>query len=131
MCVLSQTPSPPSLMLPKVKLNLTHAGKTPQEFQLEYHSLISETFHRLELSGTPTFQTLRNGFEEATHHSDPTIHYLFTDGVPSDSTVEQLMELIKNRADPERNPLTLISCTNEDSECEWMKEVTKGSEQLP
>lgn len=85
--------------------------------------MISETFHRLRLGGTPTLRTLKNGFEEATHHTDPTLHYLFTDGVPSDSTVSELKSFIRNRANPERNPLTLISCTNEDSECEWMKEV--------
>lgn len=75
------------------------------------------------MGGTPTLQTLRNGFEEASHHEEPTLHYLFTDGVPSDSTVDNLKSFIKNRAHPEKNPLTLISCTNEDSECEWMKEV--------
>lgn len=102
---------------------LTHFGKTPEQFQLEYHTIISDIFHRLRLGGTPTLQTLRNGFEEASHHEEPTIHYLFTDGVPSDSTIDNLKTFIKNRSHPERNPLTLISCTNEDSECEWMKEV--------
>jgi hypothetical protein len=103
---------------------LTHAGKSPERFQQEYHEIVSSTFHSLRLGSTPTLQTLRIGFDDASHHTDPTCHYLFTDGVPSDTSVGHLKTFIRCRQNPERNPLTLISCTNQDSECEWMKEVS-------
>ena len=51
------------------------------------------------------------------------MHYLFTDGVPTDKTADEVAQLILSRQSPERNPLTLMSCTNEDSEVEWMKQI--------
>lgn len=105
-------------------LILSHQGKTPEMFQREYHQLVSRTFKSLHLGGTPTLRTLKRGFEEASHYDDPTSHYLLTDGVPTDASVDQVSSLIKNRSNPQKNPLTLISCTNVDSECEWMKTVS-------
>ena len=106
------------------RLILSQQNKTPKLFQQEYHELISTTFKSLWLGGTPTLATLKKGFQEASLHDDPTSHYLLTDGVPSDSSIEDVSKLILNRANPQRNPLTLISCTNVDSECEWMKSVS-------
>lgn len=51
------------------------------------------------------------------------MHYLLTDGVPSDRPYEAVADLVKYRPNPERNPITFLSCSNEDSEVEWMKEV--------
>jgi hypothetical protein len=104
-------------------LLLSHEGKTPEMFQQEYHQLLSTTFRTLKLGGTPTLATLRRGFQEAEYFDDPTSHYLLTDGVPTDASIDTVSKFIHNRKNPERNPLTLISCTNVDSECEWMKEV--------
>lgn len=104
-------------------LILSQQNKTPKMFQYEYHELISTTFKSLRLGGTPTLATLKRGFQEASLHQDPTSHYLLTDGVPSDASIQDVSNLILHRANPQRNPLTLISCTNVDSECEWMKEV--------
>ena len=104
-------------------LILTHEGKTPEMFQQEYHQLLSTTFQSLRLGGTPTYATLQRGFQDAQHFDDPTSHYLLTDGVPTDASVGRVSKLILNRSNPERNPLTLISCTNVDRECEWMKTV--------
>lgn len=104
-------------------LILSQQNKTPKMFQQEYHELISKTFKSLNLGGTPTLATLKRGFQEASLHQDPTSHYLLTDGVPSDASVHDVSQLILHRAYPQRNPLTLISCTNVDHECEWMKEV--------
>ena len=72
---------------------------------------------------TPTHRILTAAFEEAGKFPDPTMHYLFTDGVPSDQPVEAVSSLILNRPNPEKNPLTLLSCTNEDEEVEWMKQI--------
>jgi hypothetical protein len=105
-------------------LILSHHGRTPESFRQEYHNLVKTTFKSLRLGGTPTLATLKRGFEEAAYYDDPTSHYLLTDGVPTDSSIEAVSKLIFERANPKRNPLTLISCTNVDSECEWMKTVS-------
>lgn len=108
----------------KRTLILTQQNKTPKMFQSEYHELISKTFKSLTLGGTPTLATLRRGFNEAAAFQEPTSHYLLTDGVPSDASISDVSNLILHRAHPQKNPLTLISCTNVDSECEWMKTVS-------
>jgi hypothetical protein len=105
-------------------LTLSHNGKTPEDFQNEYHHLVRTTFNSLRLGGTPTLATLKRGFAEAARYDDPTSHYLLTDGVPTDASIGEVSQLIQERRNPKRNPLTLISCTNEDSECEWMKIVS-------
>jgi hypothetical protein len=71
--------------------------------QAEYHQILSHTFYSLRLGSTPTLQTLTTGFNDAYHHTDPTCHYLLTDGVPSDASVARVAEFIKNRLHPERN----------------------------
>jgi hypothetical protein len=106
-------------------LILTHEGKTPEMFQQQYHQLLSTTFKSLQLGGTPTLATLQRGFYDAEHFDEPTSHYLLTDGVPTDASVDRVSKLIRERKNPQRNPLTLISCTNVDSECEWMKTVRR------
>lgn len=114
---------------PKV-LVFNQANKTPQQFQDEVHTTIATTFAQLRLAGTPILATLTRAFSDSAKHPDPTSHYLLTDGVPSDSSVVQLGEFIQHRSHPEKNPLRLISCTNVDSECEWMKEVRTRSIQV-
>lgn len=111
---------------PKV-LTFEQAGKSPQQFQAEAHATISDTFANLKMGVTPTKKILQDSLRDAAAHSEhPTSHYLLTDGVPSDVSVSELARIINKRENPERNPLTLISCTNVDSECEWMKEVSRG-----
>jgi hypothetical protein len=37
--------------------------------------------------------------------------------------IEEIIKILKNRQDPESNPMTFISCTNEDAAVEWMKDA--------
>lgn len=104
-------------------LVLTHTKKTPDQFAQEAHAKISELFRKGPNGGTPLFSKLREAF---TSTQSPTMHYLFTDGEPSDATIEDLSKLILSRSNPQMNPLTLMSCTNEDAT--WMKEI---EEQAP
>jgi hypothetical protein len=99
---------------------LVHDHKTPEQFAAEGHNAIASMFSRGPGGGTPTMAMMKKTFSEFT---GPTMHYLFTDGVPSDCSTGQLAEYLKNRSNPQNNPLTLVSCTDEDSECEWMKEI--------
>ena len=63
---------------------------------------------------------LKRSLSDAANSSRfPTAHYLLTDGCPSDASTRAVGDAIKNRKSPDRNPMTLISCTNVDSECEW------------
>jgi hypothetical protein len=99
-------------------IELTHRGKTPEQFADEAHKQISRLFNFRPSGRTPLYRCLSEAFKTRNN----TMHYVFTDGEPSDANIEQVKELVKTR-DAKMNPLTFISCTNNDEECAWMKEV--------
>lgn len=113
------------LMFMNTNLDITllQFGRSPDEFKAEAHASIRNAFAHLNYGMTPTYKLLSKSFADATSSGIPTHHYLLTDGVPSDKSADQVGRLIQNRANPKTNPVTLISCTNVDSECEWMKDI--------
>jgi len=107
-------------------LHLQRIGKSVERFTSEAHTIISNSFKNIEVKyKTPTLRVMAESFQAASQYEEDEkcMHYLFTDGVPSDCIVDQVANLIKYRNKPENNPVTLISCTGEDSEVEWMKRV--------
>ena len=105
-------------------ISIDQHGKSPEAFKEEAHGIIREVFSNLSLGATPTYRLLTKSFADAKKHSEtPTAHYLLTDGCPSDRSEKEVGKLISRRENPERNPVTLLSCTNVDEECEWMKEI--------
>ena len=127
MDVLAYIPTKPIVLsflnAPNV-ITLPRTGLGPEEFKRIAHEQISHAFATIEVRyKTPTHRVLSAAFQAASSRPDPTMHYLLTDGVPSDASVDQVAQLIITRYRPDFNPLTLISCTNEDAEAQWMKEV--------
>merc|ERR1712113_504535 len=51
--------------------------------------------------------------------------YFFGDGLPNggQAAINEIVQIIKNRQSPEMNPVTFLSCTNEDAAVEWMKDA--------
>ncbi len=39
------------------------------------------------------------------------------------AAIQQLGDTIRNRKDPSSNPITFFSCTDQDEEVEWMKDL--------
>lgn len=113
----------------KDELKLSHTGKTPTEFADEAHQKIKNLFNVIPNFGTPIYSKLSRALAESTGR---TMHYLFTDGEPNDVPLDRnhqddklfkLKELILTRNNPKENALTFMSCTNNDKETEWMKEL--------
>ncbi len=75
---------------------------------------------KLRQASTPTFEKLSEVLKLV--NGVKTMIYLFTDGVPNGGP-EQVARLILNRSNPKDSPITLISCTNEEKECKWMKQI--------
>lgn len=100
------------------RIEFTRDGLAPEEFARQAHLKIRTAFTNPPQGGTPTYTQLSRAFSEPN-----CMHYLFTDGSPSDCTVEQLKQLVLRRQNPKLTPLTFISCTNNDDEAEWMKEI--------
>ncbi len=105
-------------------IHLTRNDLTPDEFKNEAHLQITAAFTTPALAkptnGTPSYRALEHAFATT---SEPSMHYFFTDGVPSDRSPEDVADLIITRKNADKNALTLISCTNTDSDTEWMKLV--------
>ncbi|MDX1900716.1 MAG: vWA domain-containing protein [Gammaproteobacteria bacterium] len=105
-------------------LVLTHAGKTPDQFAQEAHQKISAIFKKQPGGQTPAYQKLSQAFQQARSN---TMHYFFTDGEPSDASTDQMKQLVMQRQNPAMNPLTFISCTNNDEQSNWMKEIEEAA----
>jgi len=48
----------------------------------------------------------------------------FGDGLPNGGrrAIQEIVRIIKTRPEPQLNPVTFLSCTNEDEAVEWMKD---------
>lgn len=110
-------------------LILNQQGLNPVDFIKQAHEQITRFFMKKFIDHTPIYTALTKAFTDAAvsvvpgQRPVPTMHYLFTDGVPNDADIETVKSLIKNRRDPENNALTLISCSDQDRDTEWLKEV--------
>jgi hypothetical protein len=99
-------------------LVLDRRNKTPEQYQAYAHQAIRTQFSMLNFKGTPVSNALKIGFDYPGKWS----HYLFNDGEPNEGG-KAIAYQIKNRNNPQLHPLTLISCTNNDKDTEWMKHV--------
>jgi hypothetical protein len=105
-------------------ISLPRIGKDPSTFQREAHEIIHHTFTTIEVKyKTPTYRVLSTALQQASYHQEPTILYFFTDGLPSDATPETISQLLIHRPNPQKSAVTLISCSDNDDEVDWMKEV--------
>lgn len=105
-------------------IQLQRNGKSIEQFRDEAHVSLRRTFASVEVRyKTPTYAILARELQAAMSFREPTMLYMLTDGVPTDRPVAAVAELIALRPQPERTPITLLSCSNEDEEVQWMKEV--------
>lgn len=106
------------------RIILDHAGKDPGRFAFEAHDMIHRSFTNGPNGNTPILRCLTQSFASA---NTATMHYLLTDGVPSDGTTQQVSDLVYRRQNPQMNPLTFIACTNDDSDTKWMKKIEEAA----
>jgi len=72
---------------------------------------------------TPALRTIQKSLEQ--NRGKSVSRYFSCDGVPDggDYEIKQIENLIKIRANPQQNPITFISCSENDDDVEWMKEL--------
>ena len=104
------------------ELQFSHAGKTQEQFAQTAHEKISAAFTHMPAGGTPLYGKLTQAFNQ----SGKILHYLFTDGVPSDADAPTVGNLVQYRKNPENHPLTFMSCTDNETESQWMKEIEEA-----
>ncbi len=95
-------------------------GQSPKEFEAQGHQTIQTMFQTFKGGRTPIYNKLQNLL-----NLDPSRRkfiYLLTDGIP-DESISSICSLVQNRKNPQNSPLTLLSCSNVDSDTEWLKEL--------
>eukprot|EP01063_Lacrimia_lanifica_P032444 TRINITY_DN5549_c0_g2_i4.p1 TRINITY_DN5549_c0_g2~~TRINITY_DN5549_c0_g2_i4.p1 ORF type:complete len:506 (+),score=139.51 TRINITY_DN5549_c0_g2_i4:92-1609(+) len=114
------------------RVHLTRRGNTPEQFAADAHSQVAAAFRQPPSGQTPTKRALLAAFQQARGN---TMHYLLTDGEPSDAMERvdtdedgksfrrypEIEQIVMHRRNPRGNPITFVSCTGDDAEAEWMK----------
>jgi len=107
----------------KDRINLKRNGRAPKDFLSDAYSQIDVAFRRGPSGTTPALEKLQESLLRGQGTS--IARYFFGDGVPNGGrrAIEQITQLLLQRSDPEANPVTFISCTNDDEAVEWMKDA--------
>ncbi|MBA3660321.1 MAG: hypothetical protein H0W64_01190 [Gammaproteobacteria bacterium] len=122
---------------------LEHQGNSPAEFARMAHQRLDAEFQQAPYGLTPLYKKLSESLAQSTGN---TMYYVYSDGIPSDGwrlnqqgmreivnnvptdqAIQQISELIITRANPQMNPITLNSCSNNDAEVAWLKKVDEDA----
>mmetsp|Transcript_26497 Transcript_26497/g.63085 ORF Transcript_26497/g.63085 Transcript_26497/m.63085 type:complete len:562 (+) Transcript_26497:120-1805(+) len=100
----------------------TTTAESPTSFLQRANAEIDAAFQSLPRGTTPVFRKLQESMLRGQGYS--IARYLMCDGVPDGlNAVQEITRLVRNRPNPQQNPLTFLSCTNQDEEVEWMKDA--------
>ena len=89
---------------------------------------IDKVFRKSPPSGsTPALEKLQETFVRGEGAS--IARYFFGDGLPNGGprAAKEILKILKFRKDPAQNPVTFLSCTDEDEAVEWMKDAEEVS----
>merc|ERR1711935_697138 len=105
------------------RVSLTRQGQDPKSFLQNAYRQIDAAFARPAAGTTPAMEKIRNSLQANPNMS--IARWFFGDGVPNGGIVAQkeITRMLVQRPNPECNPMTFISCTNEDDQVEWMKDA--------
>lgn len=107
----------------KTRVSLTRQGRDPETFLRDANAQIDSAFASGPSGTTPALEKIQESFIRGQGAS--IARYFFGDGVPNGGlrAQQEIVRILKNRADPASNPMTFLSCTNEDDQVEWMKDA--------
>jgi hypothetical protein len=98
----------------KDRITLARKGRAPKTFLTEAYRQVDAVFARPPSGTTPALEKLQESFLRGQGAS--IARYFFGDGLPNGGSyaIKEITKIVKNRMDPASNPVTFISCTNED-----------------
>lgn len=105
------------------RVSLRRLGRDPRSFLADAYHQIDAVFQRGPMGGTPAFEKMQESFAMGANRS--IARYLFCDGTPNGGLMakEGIVKMLCHRQNPSQNPVTFLSCTNEDDQVEWMKDA--------
>jgi len=106
----------------KDRVTLKRNSMDPQTFLRGALEQIDAQFSRGPSGTTPALEKLQESFLRGQGVS--IARYFFGDGLPNGGrrAISEIVRIVRNRQEPHMNPVTFISCTNEDEAVEWMKD---------
>jgi len=104
-------------------LHFVRQGRNPKAFLADAYREIDAAFARGASGSTPFLEKLQESFVRGANRS--VARYFFGDGVPNggNPAKAEVVKILCTRQNPEGNPMTFLSCTNEDEQVEWMKDT--------
>jgi len=107
----------------KDRIALKRNGMAPKQFLAGSFDQIDAQFSRGPYGTTPALEKLQESLLRGQGAS--IARYFFGDGLPNGGSraINEIVQIVKNRVDPAMNPITFLSCTNEDEAVEWMKDA--------
>jgi len=105
------------------RITLTRQGRKPPVFIQDANTQIESVFARGPAGTTPALEKLQESLLRGQGKS--IARYFFGDGTPNggERAQKEIINILRHRQDPAGNPVTFISCTNEDDQVEWMKDA--------
>uniref|UniRef100_A0A7S4SHT0 VWFA domain-containing protein n=1 Tax=Ditylum brightwellii TaxID=49249 RepID=A0A7S4SHT0_9STRA len=104
------------------RVSLQRQGRHPKSFMDDAYRQIDAAFVRPPSGTTPVLEKLQNSILSNQHIN--IARWFFGDGLPNGGLIAQreITKLLVNRPNPEMNPMTFISCTEDNDQVEWMKD---------
>mmetsp|Transcript_49129 Transcript_49129/g.74223 ORF Transcript_49129/g.74223 Transcript_49129/m.74223 type:complete len:420 (-) Transcript_49129:462-1721(-) len=104
------------------RVSLQRQGRDPKSFMADAYRQIDATFSRPPSGTTPVLEKLQHSILSNQHIN--IARWFFGDGLPNGGIIAQreITKLLVNRPNPEMNPMTFISCTEDNDQVEWMKD---------
>lgn len=102
---------------------LVRNGKNPQTFLQEANAKIDQLFQRGPAGTTPVLNKFQDSLIR--NQGRNVARYFFGDGTPDGGPMAQreIVKILKARQNPQGNPITFLSCTDDDDQVEWMKDA--------
>ena len=111
----------------KDRISLKRDGRSPKAFVAYAYQAVDNVFARGPAGTTPALEKLQESFLRGQGHN--IARYFFGDGKPNGGqmAVDEIVKLLRYRPNADQNPVTFLSCTNEDADVEWMKDAEEVS----
>lgn len=105
------------------RISLTRQNRPPAIFLQDAYAQIDAAFVQGPSGTTPALEKIQESLVRGQGAS--IARYFFGDGVPNGGqrAQEEIVKILMHRQDAPGNPMTFISCTNEDDQVEWMKDA--------
>jgi len=102
---------------------LRREGRDPPTFYRDACIKVDKLFEKGPCGGTPFYELLQKSIQAG--KGKQVARYFFGDGIPNGGLAakEKIIRMLCDRDNPAGNPITFLSCTNDNAAVEWMKDA--------